>query len=110
MRLNSARHAASTLGSAIYCSYVRASCHLTVRRVERTPSGGGEPGPGFLSCAHVGQTHQRRVSADVGPIAQHGINNLVGGWGCRGLPNNDRLKRSAVTLHCLELRLVDTLV
>ena len=50
------------------------------------------------------------MSADIGPIAQHGINNLVGGWGCRGLPNNDRLKRSAVTLHCLELRLVDTLV
>ena len=41
---------------------------------------------------------------------KHGIDNLVGGWGCRGLPNNGRLKRSAVTLHCPELRLTDTLV
>jgi hypothetical protein len=64
---------ASTLGSAIYCSYVRA-----YGRIERTPSGGGEPGPGFLSCAHVRQTHQRRVSGDIGPIAQHGIDNLSG--------------------------------
>jgi hypothetical protein len=34
----------------------------------------------------------------------------VGGWGCRGLPNNDRLKRSAITLHCPNQPLIDTLV
>src|SRR5262249_8694165 len=48
----------------------------------------------------IRQTRHGRVSGDIGAIAQHGINNFVGGWGCRGLPNNDRLKRSAVTLHC----------
>ena len=43
---------------------------------------------------------------DIGPIAQHGINNLVGGWGCRGLPNSQRLRRSAVTLlYCPDQRL-----
>jgi hypothetical protein len=54
------------------------------------------PGPGFLSWKLI---LGRRTKGGVGghqPIAQHGIINLVGGWGCRGLPNDDRLKRSAV--------------
>jgi hypothetical protein len=76
--------------------------------MERTPSGVWLGVPELE--AHIRQTHQGRVSGDIGPIAQHGINNLVGGWGCRGLPNNDRLRRSAVTLHCPEQRLSDTLV
>jgi len=54
----------------------------------------GGPGPGFLSRkAQSGE----RAKGSVGghqPIA-NGINNLVGGWGCRGLPDSDRVKRSS---------------
>jgi hypothetical protein len=31
--------------------------------------------------AHIRQTHQGRMSGDIGPIAQHGSSNFVGGWG-----------------------------
>src|SRR5262245_32718522 len=79
MRLSSARHAASTSGSAISASYVT-SCHLTVEDKERTPSGcGTRPGVPELN-AHVRQTHHGRNVGGHRPIAQHGINNLVGGW------------------------------
>ena len=67
-----------------------------LRRIERTPSGGGEPGPGFLSCAHVRQTYQRRVSGDIGPIAQHGIDNRSGDGGA--VVNSAGSKRSTPTI------------
>jgi hypothetical protein len=53
MRLNSSRHAASTSGSAISCSYV-SSCHLTEQEEGEKP----EPVAcsGFLSWgAHIRQ-------------------------------------------------------
>jgi hypothetical protein len=56
--------------------------------------------------AHIRQ----RTKGGVGglqPIAQNGINNLVGGCGVPLLPNKERLKGSAATFHCPEQLLTD---
>jgi hypothetical protein len=74
----------------------------------KTPSGVAPPGVPELN-AHIRQ----RTKGGVGglqPIAQNGINNLVGGCGVPLLPNKERLKGSAATLHCPEQLLTDTLV
>ena len=76
--------------------------------MERTPSGVWLGVPELE--AHIRQTHQGRVSGDIGPIAQHGINNLVGGWGCRGSPNSVSVNGSVVMLHYRGQRLTHTLV
>jgi hypothetical protein len=74
----------------------------------KTPSGVAPRGVPELN-AHIRQ----RTKGGVGghqPIAQNGINNLVGGCGVPLLPNKERLKGSAATLHCPEQLLTDTLV
>src|SRR5262249_22446989 len=43
------------------------------------------------------------------PIA-NGINNLVGGWGCRSLPDSDIVKRSSRGHHYPGIGLIHTLV
>jgi hypothetical protein len=64
----------------------------TIDRSERSISRGGEcreprAGCGTTPGAPELQTHIRQtalkasVAGDIGPIAQHGSNNLVGGWG-----------------------------
>jgi hypothetical protein len=57
------------------------SAHVTYSN-EENPEQGVALSPGFLSCRLIlGKRAKGRVSGDIGPIAQHGSNNLVGGWG-----------------------------
>jgi hypothetical protein len=68
----------------------------------RAPSEGVGTTPGAPELeAHIRQTALRAsVAGDIGPIAQHGINNLVGGWGAAVCLTQRSLNRSVVLLHC----------
>ena len=71
---------------------------------------GTTPGAPELQ-SHIRQTALRAsVAGDIGPIARHGINNLVGGWGAAVCLTARSLNRSLVTLHYPGHRVIDTSV
>jgi hypothetical protein len=84
---------------------------LSGRENERPRAGlGTTPGAPELE-AHIRQTALRAsVAWDIGPIAQHGSNNLVGGWGAAVCPTATSLNTNVLMLYCPDQRLIDTLV